>query len=58
MTEHHLDHPSLDGLNRMSAQAPEFGETDEYGEVTPDEGDGDEEGANEDRQPARVRGVC
>ena len=42
MTEHHLDHPSLDGLNRMSAQAPEFGETDEYGEVTPDEGDGDE----------------
>jgi signal peptidase I len=43
MTEHHLDHPSLDGLNRLSASAEEVGETDEYGDVVPDgEADGDE----------------
>src|SRR5687767_5097593 len=40
MTEHNLDHPSLDGLNRLSAQADEV---DEYGEVPPDdEEEGDE----------------
>ena len=43
MTEPHLDHPSLDGLNRLSASADEVGEADEYAGVSPDdEGGGDE----------------
>jgi signal peptidase I len=43
MTEPHLDHPSLDGLNRLSASPDEVGEALDYAEVSPDdEGDGDE----------------
>jgi signal peptidase I len=45
MTDHNLDHPSLDGLNRLSAQADEVGETTEYGEFdepAPDEAELDE----------------
>jgi signal peptidase I len=49
MTEHPLDHPSLDGLNRLSAQADEIGdsaELGEYGEMTPDD-----EGENDETSP-------
>ena len=42
MTDH-LDPPSLNGLNRLSAPEEDIGQTDEFGEVTPDdEADGDD----------------